>query len=244
MSFSSVQLLSRVQFFVTPWTAARQASLSNANSWSLLKLMSIESVMPSNHHPLSSSPLTFQLYQTSCCSSSRQDTFTSLCSFCSLCLHSFSFLECWGNSCLSFKTLFCETFSDATPILVQFSSVAQLCPTLCNPMDCSTPGFPVHHQLPELAQTHVYRVGDAIQRSHPLLSPSPPAFNLSQDQGLFQWASSSHQVAKVLEFQLQLQSFQWIFRTDFLQDGLVGSLCSPRDSQESSPTLFGVWLSL
>ena len=71
---------------------------------------------------------------------------------------------------------------------------------------------------------------------HPLLSPSPPAFNLSQHQGLFQWISSSHQVAKVLEFQLQHQSLQWTFRTDFLEDGLVGSPCSPRDSQESSPT--------
>ena len=103
-------------------------------------------------------------------------------------------------------------------------------------MDCSMPGFPVHHQCPELTQTHVHRVGDAIQPSHPLLSPSPPAFNLSQHQGLFQWVSSSHQVAKVLEFQLQYQSFQGIFRTDFLKDGLVESPCSPRDSQESSPT--------
>ena len=74
------------------------------------------------------------------------------------------------------------------------SSVAQSCPTLCDPMDCSTPGFPVHHQLPELAQTHVHRVGDAIQPSHLLSSPSPPAFNLSQHQGLFQWISSLHQV--------------------------------------------------
>ena len=82
-------------------------------------------------------------------------------------------------------------------------------------MDCSTPGFPVHHQLLELTQTHVHRVGDAIQSSHPLSFPSP-AFNLSQLQGLFQGASSSHQVAKVLEFQLQHQSFQRIFRTDFL----------------------------
>ena len=69
---------------------------------------------------------------------------------------------------------------------VQFSSVAQSCPTLCNPMDCSMPGFPVHHLLLELAQTHVHRVGDATQPSYPLLSPSPPAFNLSQHQGLFQ----------------------------------------------------------
>ena len=81
---------------------------------------------------------------------------------------------------------------------------------------CSMPGVPVHHQLPELAQTHVHQVADAIQPSHPLLSPSPPAFSLSQHQGLFQWVSSSHQVAKLLEFQLQHQSFQWTPRTDLL----------------------------
>ena len=117
---SSVQLLSRVQLFVTPWTTACQASLFITNSWSLLKLMSIESVMPSNHLILS--------------------------------------------------------------------------------------------------------------------SPYPTTFNLSQHQGLFKWVSSSHQVAKVLELQLQHQSFQWIFRTDFLWDGLVGSPCCPKDSQDSSPT--------
>ena len=77
-------------------------------------------------------------------------------------------------------------------------SVAQLCPALCNPVDCSMPGFPVHHQLPELTQTHVHWVGDAIQPSQPLSSPSPPAFNISQHQGLFKWVSSSHQVAKAL----------------------------------------------
>ena len=99
---------------------------------------------------------------------------------------------------------------------VQFSSVAQSCPALCDPMGCSTPGFPVHHQLPELIQTHVHRVSDAIQPSHPLSSPWPPALNVSQHQGLFQWVSSLHQVSKVLEFQLQHQSFQWLFRTDFL----------------------------
>ena len=99
---------------------------------------------------------------------------------------------------------------------VQFSSVAQSCLTLCDPMDCNTPGFPVLHQLLELAQIHVYQISDAIQPSHPLSSPSPPAFNLSQHQGLFQWVSSSHQVAKVLGFQLQHKYFQWIFRTDFL----------------------------
>ena len=104
---------------------------------------------------------------------------------------------------------------------------------LSNSMDCSMPGFPVDYQLPELAQTHVHRVGDAIQTSHPLLSPSPP-FSLSQQQALFQWISSLHQVAKVLE--LQHQYFQWILRLIFFKIGLVGSPCSPRDSQESSPT--------
>ena len=119
-------------------------------------------------------------------------------------------------------------------VLSQFSSVAQSCLTLCDPTDCGTPGFPVHHQLLELTQTYVHWVGDAIQPSHSLLSPSPPAFNHSQHQGLFKLVHSSYQVARVLKFQLQHQSFQWIFRADFLQDGLVGSPCSPRDSQESS----------
>ena len=116
------------------------------------------------------------------------------------------------------------------------SSVAQLCPTLCNPMDCSMPGFSVHHQLPELEQTHVHQVGDANQPSHHLLPPSPPAFNLSQHQGLLQGVSSSRQVATVLELQLQHQSFQWTLRTDFLYQWPVWSPCSPKDSQESSPT--------
>ena len=98
----------------------------------------------------------------------------------------------------------------------QFSSVAQSCLIFCSPMDCSMQGFPVHHQLLELTQTHVHPVGDAIQPYYPLSSPSPPAFSLSQHQSLFQWVSSLHQVAKVLELQVQHESFQWIFRTDFL----------------------------
>ena len=118
----------------------------------------------------------------------------------------------------------------------QFSSVAQSHPTLCNPMDCSTPGLPVHHRLPEFTQTHVHWVRDAIQPSHLLSSPFPPALSPSQHQGLFKWVSSSYQVAKVLEFQLQHQSFQWTLRTDLLYEWLVGSPCSPKDSQESSPT--------
>ena len=98
----------------------------------------------------------------------------------------------------------------------QFISVTQSCLTLCDPMDCSTPGLPVHHRVLELAQSHVHRVSDVVQPSHPLSYPSPPIFNLSQHQGLFKWVSSLHQMAKVWEFQLQRQSFQWILRTDFL----------------------------
>ena len=99
-------------------------------------------------------------------------------------------------------------------------SVAKSCPTLCNPMDCSMPGFSVLYYLLEFAQIHVHRVGDAIQPSYPLPPPSPFAFNLSQHQGLFQWVSSSQQVARLLKLQLQLQlqhqPFQWLFRDDFL----------------------------
>ena len=107
--------------------------------------------------------------------------------------------------------------------------------TLFNPVDYNTPGCPVLHYFLELAQIHIHSVSDTIQPPHPLSSPSPPAFSLSQHQGLFQWVGSSHQMAKVLELQLQHQSFQWIFRVDFLWEWLVWS-CNPRDSQESSPT--------
>ena len=117
-----------------------------------------------------------------------------------------------------------------------FSSVARLCLTLCDPMDYSRPGFPVHLRLLELAQTHVHLVGGAIQPSHPLSSPYPPGLNLSQHHGLCQWVSSSYQVAKVLDFKLQHHSLKRNPRADLLQNGLVGSPCSPRDSQESSPT--------
>ena len=121
-------------------------------------------------------------------------------------LYELIFIACKHNSShISNMTLFFK---------FQFSSVAQSCPTLWDPMDCGTPGLPLHHQSLEFTQTHVHWVGDAIQPSHPLSSPSLPAFNLSQHQGLFKWVSSSHQVAKVLEFQLQHQSFQWIFKTD------------------------------
>ena len=128
------------------------------------------------------------------------------------------------------------------PNSVQFCSVIQSCPTLCSPMDHTMPGFPVHHQLRQLTQTHVHWVSDAIQPSHPLLSPSPPAFNLSQHQGLFQWVSSSYQVVKVLEFQLQPQSFNEYsklisFRMDWLDllavQGTLKSLLQHHSSKAS-----------
>ena len=99
---------------------------------------------------------------------------------------------------------------------VQLSSVTQLCPTLCNPMNRSMSGLSDHYQLPEFIQTHFHWIDDAIQPSHSLPSPSPPALNLSQHQGLCKWVSSSHQVAKILEFQLQHQCFQWTLSTDLL----------------------------
>ena len=124
---------------------------------------------------------------------------------------------------------------------INLSSVAQSCLTLCDPMDCSMPGLPVHHQLPEFTHTHVHWVSDAIQPSHPLSSPSP-ALNLSQNQDLFKWISSLHQVAKILEFQLQHQSFQWTpelisFRMDWLDhlsvQGTLKSLLQHHSSKAS-----------
>ena len=121
-------------------------------------------------------------------------------------------------------------------VILQFSSIAQSCPTLCDPMNRSMPGFPVHHQHPEFTQTHVHRVSDAIQPSHPLLSPSPPAPNPSQNQGLFQWVSSSHEVAKVLGVSA-LASVLPKNTQDWSPLGWTGWISfSPRDSQESSPT--------
>ena len=120
---------------------------------------------------------------------------------------------------LSQKIITHSTRSILNNIIITLSGVfvvLQSGPTFCDPLDCGMPGFPVLHHLPEFSQTHVHWVSDAIQPSHPLLPPSPPAFSLSQHHGLLQRVSSSHQVAKVLELQLQHQSFQWIFRVDFL----------------------------
>ena len=117
----------------------------------------------------------------------------------------------WSLTVASYIYLIYAQLLLSMPSRFQFRWVPQSCPILCNPVDCSKPGLPVHHQHPEFTQTPVHWVNDAIQLSHPLLSPSPATFNLSQHQGLYKWVNSSHQVAKVLEFQLQHQSFQWIF---------------------------------
>ena len=145
------------------------------------------------------------------------------------CLHVFPFCLPWSDGTrgmififlmLSFKPAFSFSsfiLSRSSLVSLQFSSVQSLSRVqLYDPMDCSMLGLPVHHQLLELTQTYVHWVDDAIQPSHSLSAPSPPTFNLPQHQGLFQWVSSSHQVAKVLEFHLQHPSFQWIVRTDFL----------------------------
>ena len=137
--------------------------------------------------------------------------------------------------CLFHRDLRLGLFSTT---LVQFSSVAQSCPTLWDPMNHSTPGLLVYHQLPEFTQTHAHRVGDAIPAISSSVVPFSSCPHPSKHQGLFQWVNSSHEVAKVLEFQLQHQSFQWTPRTYLLRDGLVGSPCSPRYSQESSTPQF------
>ena len=119
---------------------------------------------------------------------------------------------------------------------VSFSRIAQLCLTLCNPVDCSTPGFPVHHQLPELTQTHVHWVGDAIQSSHPLSSPSPPVFNLSQHQDLFLWVTSLHQVARDWSFSFSISSSnEYSGLISFTMDR-YDLLAVQGDPEESSPT--------
>ena len=127
---------------------------------------------------------------------------------------------------------------------IRFSSVAQSCPTLCDLIDCSTSGLPVRHQLPEFTQTHVHRGGDAIQPSHPLSSPSPPAFNPSQHQGLFQWVSSLNQVAKVLEFQHQEYSGLISFRMDWLDLLAAQRTLKSLQHHSSKHQFFGAQLSL
>ena len=114
-------------------------------------------------------------------------------------------------------------------------SFSQSCLTLCHPMNCSMPGLPLSNHLPKFAQVHVHCIGDAIQPSHSLMPSSPSTLNLSKHQGLFQWVGCLHQMTKILELQLQHQSFQWTFRVHLPSDCLVLSPCCPRDFQESSP---------
>ena len=128
---------------------------------------------------------------------------------CLLLTYKESFFNLFNKTTVNFPSRLCWEIEQKFADIIFLLFTMHLCPILCKPMYCSMPGFLVLHHLPELAQTHVHWVGDTIQPSHPLSSPSPPAFNLSQHQGLFQWVSSLHQVAKVLEFQLQHQSFKW-----------------------------------
>ena len=130
---------------------------------------------------------------------------------------SFGFNKCILLRLVEMQIYYLFTHSTKLWVPYRDSSVQSLSyPTLCHPMNHSTSGLPVHHKLPEFTQTHLHRVNDAIQASHPLSSPSPPALNPSQHQGLFQWVNSSYEVTKVLEFQLQQQSFQRTPRTDLL----------------------------
>ena len=231
--FSSVQLLRRVRLFATPWIAAHQASLSITNSRSSLRLMSIESVMPSSHlilcHPLlllPPIPPSIRVFSNEPTLRMRWPKYWSF---------SFSIIPSKEIPGLIFfrmdqldllavqgtlKSLLQHHSSKASilqcsafftiqlshPYMITGKTIAltrrQSHVQLCNPMDCSTPGFPVHHQLLELAQTHVHRVSEAIQPSHPLSSPFPPVPNPSQLQSLFQWVNTLHEVVKVLEFQL------------------------------------------
>ena len=254
IQFSSVQSLSRVRLFVTPWITAHQAFLSITNSRSSLRLTSFESVMPSIHLILSrpllllpTIPPSIRVFSNESTLRTRWPKYWSL-SFIiipskeiprliSFRIDSLDLFAVQGTlksllehhssnaSILQHSAFFTVQLSHPymttgkTIALTQFSSIAQSCPTLCDPMNRSTPGLPVHHYLLEFAQTHVHRVRDAIQPSHPWSSLSPTAPKPSQHQSLFQWINSSHEVARV----------------DLLQNGLVGSPCSPRDFQEPSP---------
>ena len=189
-----VQSLSHVWLFATPWPAACQASVFFTISQSLLKLIFIESMMPSNYlilcHPLLLLPSIFpsiRVFSNELESGGQSTGASASASVLPKDIQSWFPLGLTGLISL---------------LSVQFNSVAQSCPTLCDPMNRSTPGLPVHHKLPEFTQTHVHRVSDAIQPSQPLSSPSPPAPSPSQHQSLFQRVNSSHEVAKVLEFQL------------------------------------------
>ena len=186
--FSSVQSLSPVRLFVTPWIAALQASLSITNSQSSLRLTSIESVMPSSHLILCRPLLLLPPIPPSIRVFSNKSTLRM------------RWPQYWS---FSFSIIPSKVIPGLISFRMDWLDLLAVQRTLKSLL---------HHQLLELAQTHVHRGSDAIQPSHPLSSTSPPSFSLSQHQSLFQWVSSLNQVAKVLE----LQSFEWIFRTDFL----------------------------
>ena len=204
----SVQSLSCVQLFATPWTAASQASLSITNSQSSLRLMSIESVMPSSHLILCRPllllpPITRYAGMRFIFALLSYGQRNSVRLFITINLQKSKMQQQFSSQ--SLKTLGNQRVPVSWDLKVcisgsSFQFSRSVVSDLCDPMNHSTPGLPVHHQLLEFTQTHVHWVGDAIQPSHPLLSPSHPALNLSQHQGLFKWVSSSHQVAKVLEF--------------------------------------------
>ena len=209
-----VQLLSHVWIFITPWTATCQAFLPFTISQSLLKLMSTKLMMPSIHlmlcFPLLLPPSVFHSIRVfSWIFIGRLDTEAEA-------------LIHWPPDSKSQsirKDPYLAQPRDIWYSQFLLSSVQFSLSVVSNylwPRECSKPGPSVHHQLPEHTQAHVHQGGDAIQPSHPLLSPFPSTFNLTQNQDLFKWVSSSHQVAKGLEFQLQHQSFQWTPRTDLL----------------------------
>ena len=223
VQFSSVQLLNHIQLFVTPWIAAHQASLSITNSWSLLNwcplggwchltISSFFSCLQS-FPALGSFPVS-QLFASGG-QSIEHIPFLNLVLYIHLLRNvlPFQFL-CIFFPFITFFLLFLCSFIESCNI--KCCSVAKSCATLCDSMDCSTSGFPVPHHLLEFAQVHVHWISDTIQPSHCLLPSSPSAFSFSQHQGLFQWVSCLHQVAKVLELQLQHQFFQSVFRIDFL----------------------------
>ena len=192
--FSSVQSLSHVWLFVTPWTVAHQVSLSITNSRSLPKFMSIELEIQSSHlilcHPLPSYLQSFPAsgsFQMSQFSASHSQSIGVSASTSVLTKNIQDWFPSGWTCCISMQ-----------PSSVQSLSRVRLFVT----HEHSTPGLPVHHHLPKFTQTQVHRVRDAIQPSHPGSSSSPPAPNPSQHQSLFQWVNSSHEVAKVLEFQL------------------------------------------
>jgi len=192
VQFSSVQLLSHVQFFMTrpPCPSPPPGVYSNSQPLSQWCHPTISSsVIPFSSHP-QSFPASGSLQMSQFFASGGQN------------------IGVWASTSvfpMNTQNWFPLGLTDWISLQsssVQFSSVAESCPTLCHPMNQNTPGLPVHHQLLEFTQTHVHQVSDALQLSHPLLSPSPPALNPSKHQSLFQWVNSSHEVAKVLEFQL------------------------------------------